>query len=1833
MTQPVFKRGLSLFLAFLMCFTTLLSIGKTTVFAAGERGEAVLIGYPRGGDANRSDITWGHDDLTFMNGWFSEAIRLHEVYSMNSYSGNICYCIEPGTKLEVGDIFEQKDETFFDSYPSEYNHTITPNEIKNFFGRILHYGYTGAVSPNWMSQNPEEANIISEVIATQILIWETVVGERDSSFAHVSTGGYNAVYDIIRSDHPLKNLIKDNYDRIVGSVQKHTVLPSFFTRSSGTAQNIELEWNGSQYISVLTDTNNVLSNYSYSASDPNVKCTVSGNKLTIASNEALSGTVSITASKTNSYRKGVLIWSDGNYAPGAGKQDTVTYGQDVEDPVKGFLNIKVSYGSAKIVKTSEDGKVAGVSFTITGNGVNKTVTTNNKGEVQIDNLTPGIYKVTELVEDKYEPQEVRNVTVVSGKTATVTFNNVLKRGELQVIKTSEDNMVEGVKFHLYGVSLSGHTVDEYAVTDKNGIATFKDVLASGHASYTIEEIDTAERYIVPESQRTPVEWNKVVKKSFYNELKRGDLSVKKTAEDGFVQGMKFHISGISLSGIAVDEYAVTDANGIARFNDILIGSGYTIEEVNTPVRYVVPKHQSADIAWDELTETAFENILKKWRADVRKFDTELTNGSQGDAVLSDAVYGVYKGGELIDTYKTDKNGSFVTKYYVCGDDWSIREVAPSEGYLLDPTVYPVGAEAKNFSIELNKLYSDVFEKVIKGNVAIIKHTDDGETQIETPEAGAKFEVFLKQAGSYENAKVSERDILTCDENGFAQTKDMPYGVYTVHQTKGWDGRKLMDDFDVYISKNETTYRYLINNANFESYVRIVKVDAETNKTIPYAGAAFKIFDPNGEPITMAFTYPTPATIDTFYTDANGSLVTPERLPYGNGYYLVEVEAPYGYVLDSSPVYFDVTEDDSETDENGVIVIKLSKANMAQKGVVTVTKTGEIFSDVSVDGDGGDAIYQPIYKDSVLMGAVFEIRAAEDIITPDGTVRYTKGEIVDTITTGTDGIAKSKEIYLGKYEVQEITAPYGYVIGKEIHSIELIYAGQNISVTESGSSFYNERQKATLSMQKELETNELFDIGSNGEINNVVFGLYAAEKLESESGASIPSDGLIEVITFDKNGLATIKTDLPLGKYYVKEIATDERYILNSDQYAFAFEYVGQDIVSVSLTVNGGEPIDNDLIYGSVSGRKITEHSDALVGAVIGLFKKDETEFTKDTALIMTISQKDGSFSFNNIPYGDWVVREIEQPVGFVLNDTVYDAVIRENEQVIEIEIINEFIMGDISLTKTDADYPENKLSGAIFEIYQDNNADEILDDNDTLLGTLTEGEAGVYEMLDLRYGHYLIKESAAPEGFLLDEDIYPIFIDTNEKVYIIESVVGIGFINKPIKGSITLTKVDAEYPDNKLTGAIFEVYKDNNENEILDDGDKLIGTLAEAETGIYEMLDLRYGHYLIKEIIAPEGFLPDDGVYPVFIDTDEKVYTIDNAAGIGFINQPIKGNIVLTKTDAEYPDNKLTGATFEVYQDNNANEILDDGDKLVGTLTENETGLYEMENLRYGHYLIKETIAPEGFLLDDGVYPVFIDTDEKVYTIDNAAGIGFINQPIKGNIVLTKVDAEYPDNKLTGAAFEVYRDNNANGILDDGDMLIGSLSESKTGVYEMLGLRYGHYLIKETVAPEGFFLDEGAYSLFIERDGATYFVENKTGIGFINEAMKGSLKIVKTSDDGNVEGFSFRITGPDGFDITLKTDKSGEIIIEGLRIGEYTVSEIKNEMTEGYILPGDKAAVVVVNETVTVAMHNERKPEIPETPQTGDNSRLVFWIGSAASSFGALIAVSLGLKKKRNKTK
>ena len=988
--------------------------------------------------------------------------------------GKEAYCIEPGHTLYSGNTLTEDGSTVWKNLGSAKQKAIN---------LALLYGKPG--SGKSLSGTEDQ-----KWVATQLIVWEFVSGCRSTSEGYKCTN--TKFIDGICAGGANPG-VKSVYNAISKSLANYSTVPSFASAIASKAEPYEMKYSDGKYTLTLTDSNSILSDFDFKTTS-GISVSKSGNKLTLTSTLPVNDAVTFNSAKSMpDVGKTVLVpYGD------ATLQDVISGVENDADPIRAYFKVKTSSGNLKLIKTSEDGNVANIEFTVKGDGYSKTVKTNSKGEFELTDLFPGSYTVTEITDSKYETQKSQTVKVESGKTATVTF----------------------------------------------------------------------------------------------------------------------------------------------------------------------------------------KNVLKKWNLTVTKTDAE-TKSAQGDATLAGAVYGIYNNGKLVDKYTTDKNGSFKTSYYVCGDNWTLKEIEPSEGYLLDETEYHIGAEAKKYTLENNSVSIGVTEDILKGKIAIIKHTDDGSTKIETPEKGAEFQVYLKSSGSYAKAKESERDTLICDENGFAETKDLPYGTYTVHQTKGWNGKEFIADFDVFISENNKTYKYLINNASLESYVKIVKVDSETGKQIPYAGAGFQIYNPDGKLVTMKYTYPNVTEIETFYTNSEGYLITPETLPYGKGYSVVEVQAPYGYVLDSTPIYFDITAENT-SEENGVTIVKTEKKNTPQRGTITVEKTGEIFSNVTAvgggytDENGNDValptIYQPEYSVSGLSGAVFEIYADENIITPDGTVRYTKDTLVDAITTGEKGTATSKQLYLGKYRVVEKTAPNGFVLNRTVNHIALTYAGQNEKVTNTSTSFTNDRQKVEIDLTKVLEQNEKFNIGSNDEILNVSFGLYADEDLKAANGTVIPKNGLLEIITCDEKGKATFTTDLPIGSYYVKEISTDNHYILSDKKYPVVFEYAGQNTATVHISVNDGEPIENEIIYGTIKGLKIDrETGENIAGTLFGLFSNNETKFTEETAILTAESNEGGIFEFTYVPYGEYIVRELKPAEGYLPNEENYTVTISENKEIIEITIENDKI--------------------------------------------------------------------------------------------------------------------------------------------------------------------------------------------------------------------------------------------------------------------------------------------------------------------------------------------------------------------------------------------------------------------------------------------------------------------------------------------------------------------------------------------------------------------------------
>ena len=753
--KKLYRRSISGLLALLICFTAILGSGVTAFAAAptGETADSYSVAFPRDGDANLDySGTWGHDELHYMNGWTSgEATWMTTLHTIGSFDGPACYCIEPGVPRNLYRSYESYGEDYWDTFPAEYNRTIDGRAMKTLLGRIMQYGYQGNLSLDWRSQNEADADKRAHMMATQVLVWETVVGERDADFNHVAPGSADAVKSVYRTSHPLYGRFSAYYDSIEANVKKHTIVPSFMDRSEEDAQTVELSWDGSRYTATLTDTNSVLSEYAFSSAQSDMTFAVDGNDLTISAETAPADGVTITAVRNNT-RQGVVVWSDGHYGPDGTMQDVVTFRDTVSDPMYAYLHLKVGYGSVKIIKTSEDGKVDGIAFTISGNGVNQTVATNSRGEIRIDSLRPSVYTVTEQSYDKYKPQEVRQVTVISGQVATVTFHNTLKRGSLEVVKTAEDGLNEGVKFHL---------------------------------------------------------------------------------------------TGTSLAGLPVDEYAVTGSNGKAVFSDVLIGTDYILSEVDTGIIYVVPEGQTTAVEWNTVTQVEVRNVLKKWSATVTKRDAE-TGLPQGDATLAGAVYGVYRGEELVDTYITDESGQFTTTDYVCGNDWTIRELSPSEGYLLNDTVYPVGAEPQHYTEEYNPIALDVTEQVIRGGVTLTKVDKDyPENKLE----GAVFEVYRD---SNRNQELDAEDELlgTMEELGggeYALT-GLCYGGYFAKEAQAPEGFYLGENA-YYFAITEDGETVTVENEAGKGFVNAAQVGSlrivKTSSDGKLEGFSFRVTGANG----------------------------------------------------------------------------------------------------------------------------------------------------------------------------------------------------------------------------------------------------------------------------------------------------------------------------------------------------------------------------------------------------------------------------------------------------------------------------------------------------------------------------------------------------------------------------------------------------------------------------------------------------------------------------------------------------------------------------------------------------------------------------------------------------------------------------------------------------------------------------------------------------------------------------------------------------------------------------------------------------------------------------
>ena len=1094
----------------------------------------------------------------------------------------------------------------------------------------------------------------------------------------------------------------------------------------------------------------------------------------------------------------------------------------------------------------------------------------------------------------------------------------------------------------------------------------------------------------------------------------GSMKIVKTSEDGKVSGVRFRVTGNG-----VDTTVQTGTDGTIIVPNLKAGS-YTVTELDVPDQYVQPKSQTVTVKANETATVSFTNVLKKWKATITKVDAE-TGAAQGDASIAGAVYGVYHGSDLIDQYTTNASGQFTTKEYVCGDNWYIQEISPSSGYLLDTTKYPVGAEPDKYTLEHNQIPIGVKEQVIKGKIQIHKQY---ETLEGTPkdEAAAEFQVYLKSAGSYDKAKASERDTIITSASGYAVTKNMPYGTYIVHQTKGGAGREFVDDFEVMISANNQTYSYELLNELKNGQLKIIK----TSDDGKVEGIQFRV-------TRLADHYS-----KVYTTDASGLILT-ETLPIfedneGKTKYQYRVEEldtkeTFGYALPDPQI---VTLEEGDIAEVNFHNVPLEIGTMAK------------FEDGTKD-----------------------TQSAQDIVLVD-TVRYT-------------GLQVGKEYKLSGVLMNKATAkPFLDFDGNEV-TAEATFtptdADGTVDVTFMFSSLHLKQDTEVVVFETlyrediELATHaQIDDEGQTVKIRVPKIGTTAT----SEDGHRV--DPLGEVTIFDEVSYTNLK---PEKEYTVSGVLMDKatgKAFLDADGKEIKAETtftptqptgtVTVEFVFNATGLHGKEVVAFETLY--YEGIELATHAE--------INDEGQTVELKNPQISTVAVTEDGSKTTltaddvqitDTISYSDLTVG-VEYRMTGILTDKATGKPFLDfdgNEVTAEATFTPADADGTVELTFTfdsrqlDKDtklvvFDELYRADTLLAVHKDIDAeDQTVEIRVPKIGTTATFEDGEKEIIaneeitiidSVAYSDLKPGKEYTVSGVQMDKETGKAFLDINGEevrasttfvpeeptgtvdvlfkfnavfvqdktdIVVFEDLYHKGIqlathaeINdegqtvtvNPLHGSIMTTKVNADDPTDKISGATFGVYSDADGDGIFNaKTDKLVGTLQEGDTGVYTLDFLPYGKFFLHEDKAPEGFVQDNIYYPFEIKEDGQIVNFETVPGKDFPNKPIKGTVTTTKVDATNPQHKLSGAVFEIYRDADGDGRYTEGvDTLIGRMDEIETGFYSLSDLVYGKYLIYEAQAPANFVRDTIYYPFSITEDGQTVTFETIPGKDFPNSPV-----------------------------------------------------------------------------------------------------------------------------------------------------------------------------------------------------------------------------------------------
>ena len=1312
------------------------------------------------------------------------------------------------------------------------------------------------------------------------------------------------------------------------------------------------------------------------------------------------------------------------------------------------------------------------------------------------------------------------------------------------------------------------------------------------------------------------------------------------------------------------EKAVTGTDGKAVYQaDLPIANSYYMKELGAPAGYVRNGEDVYSFTFQYTTDkeatVSFNHTFQNERINAKiklvKEDSETGKTAQGDATLEGAVYGLYAredivhpdgqtgvlypAGTQIATLTTDTEGNaevadlYLGKYYV-------KELTPPVGYLADPGEHDLECNDEGDLVQTVERTVTSLEDVIKQPFQVIKAANNGKTDADLLK-GVGFSAYLESSlkknkdGSYDFTSATpvvltadgQTEMFT-DERGYACSIPLAYGTYIVRETTTPHNFKPVDDFKVVISENNPekpqVWRVLLDE-EFEAKLKIVKKDDETKKSVLVPNTEFKVYDlDNKKYVEQVTTYPSTTVHKSYFTDENGYLILPQNLACGN-YRIEEVTAPDGYTHSTNTVEIKVDSDTAYQEDpvSGDLIIEVDFENHPAKGRLTIRKEGEVVKGFDKDFT---------YEEASLAGAVFEVYASEDIYTADHQtdengnryLEYAKDTLVATVTTDETGSAVIENLPFGKYRVEEKKAPEGYTWNAKGEEVTFTYAGQDTPVVDEEVTFTNERQKVSITVEKQ-------DAETGSVVAGAVFGLYNKNEIKSGDNVIVKADTLLQEITSDEKGQAHFTLDLPLGTYYVKEISAPDGFVSSDEVLEFDATYQGQDIQTIKLkSIKKNQPTTIEVTKSDLTTGV------ELNGASLSVLDEDGNVIDSWTSV------KDEPHVIKYLTVGKtYILSESLAPLGY-LKTTDVKFTIEDTAEIQKVEmqdhvpkallIVNkkgEFLDKITLLDNVKGvvehffEYITGSLTDVTFEIRAAEDikaADGVSPDyysKDEPVATVTTDANGVAEVSDLPVGKYYVKEVGTAYGYILDEE--PRYVDLSYRDQDTPVVVyDEDWQNNRQKVKVNVLKKEKD-TDRVLKGGIFGLY---TRNDILSASGKVLmeaDTLIELKTTdvdgkISFIADLPIdGTYYVKELYAPDGFVTT-GEEQEFVFE----YQGDKEAEVSyeFVFEDEPTTVELSKTDLTTGE-ELPGARLQLTDEN-------------GAVVEEWTSTKEP-------HIIKELVVGKSYTLTETKPADGYATAESItFTVENTVEIQ--KQVMEDDV--TKVEISKTDitgdNEIEGAKLT---------ITDENGNIVETWTSGKEPHY-MEKLPIGKYTLKEEQAPNGYVVSEEI----------TFEVADTAEIQKVamkDDTAKGRLIIEKTDKDTGaaLKGAEFELRDADGKVVeTLTTDENGHATSGLLAIGTYKdgkfdkaaiyylvetkapegyqMDETKHEVTFTYV--DDKTPVIEVIQKVT----NEKLPEDTPSvsnPKTGDDTNLWFPALCLILSTGGLIGMGVASRRKKKK--